>query len=126
MLSPLSYDHHDRVRQGGVEPPLIAYRAIVLTVELPAAVPLEGIEPSSSACKAEALPLDERGLVGVNGFEPSTSRSRTVRSARLSYTPLLSSQRGDSNPCPGAYETPVQPMVAAVRQVGVEPIVSRL
>src|SRR5690606_3409549 len=27
------------------------------------------------------------GLVGVTGFEPATSRSRTVRSTKLSHTP---------------------------------------
>jgi hypothetical protein len=34
-------------------------------------------------------------MVGARGFEPPTSRSRTVRSARLSYAPIRSSE-GDS------------------------------
>ena len=31
--------------------------------------------------------LNKSSLVGVGGFEPPTSRSRTVRSTKLSHTP---------------------------------------
>ena len=31
---------------------------------------------------------DKSSLVGVGGFEPPTSRSRTVRSTKLSHTPI--------------------------------------
>lgn len=60
-------------------------------------MPPGGIEPPSAARKAAALPLDERGMVGEDGLEPSTSRSRTARSARLSYTPWKPCGGGESN-----------------------------
>src|SRR5262249_21673710 len=44
----------------------------------PAAAPGEGGQSGGSALT---------GLVGARGFEPPTSRSRTVRSTKLSYAP---------------------------------------
>ncbi len=52
-----------------------------------------GIEPTHLAWKASVLPLNYTRiivLVGVAGFEPATSCSQSMRSTKLSYTPLLS------------------------------------
>lgn len=46
--------------------------------------------------------LLHRKLVGIEGFEPTTSRSRSVRTTRLSYIPvLLTKSRGlyPRDPC---------------------------
>ena len=37
-----------------------------------------------------------REVVGVTGLEPATSRSRTVRSTSLSYTPAITSMEGQA------------------------------
>jgi hypothetical protein len=60
-------------------------------------------------------------MVGVTGFEPATSRSRTARSARLSYTPSRS-QREESHLHRQGYEPCVLPPghCVAGRQ-GIEP-----
>lgn len=50
-----------------------------------------GIEPTHLAWKASVLPLNYTRivvLVGVAGFEPATSCSQSMRSTKLSYTPL--------------------------------------
>jgi hypothetical protein len=57
-----------------------------------------GIEPASGRLTA-AYPYQHgshRNRVGVAGFEPALSCSRSTRNPRLSYTPLLSRQMGDS------------------------------
>src|SRR4030095_12125165 len=57
------------------------------TVPLPAARAVVGRAMSTASTAQRKNAANMGGLVGVTGLEPATSRSRTVRSTSLSYTP---------------------------------------
>ncbi len=63
-----------------------------------------GLEPANLLLARQALSqLSYDPKVGMTGFEPTTSRSRTERSAKLNYIPIL--RKRESNPLSSAYET---------------------
>ena len=98
-LRPDDFVWHTR-RESNPRPPGSKPGTLSSELRVHELVGCEGLEPSkvrlrAGCCAATAC---NPKLVGVTGFEPATSRSRSVRSTRLSYTPMWYPQ-GGSNPC---------------------------
>ena len=68
----------------GFEPPCAAYETADLPIDLHCHKPVPMVLGDTSLRMLETLPTFH--LVRVRGIEPPTSRSRSVRSTRLSYT----------------------------------------
>jgi hypothetical protein len=86
----------------GLEPRATCFRGRRSTVELPVNVGgSTGIEPASQASRTCVLPLHQLPhVVGPARFERAASWSRTRRSAKLSYDPLVR-REGVEPPQPG-------------------------